>query len=258
MLPLEQYHRQNLHQRGLSDTEIARRQYRTLPTRGRAEFARRLVDGFGAKRCAQIQGLYIRAEDGRRWWSLAGAFGLLIPVRNIKGRVIGLIVRSDDPDADPRYSAVSAKARGGPGPGAHIHVPLFEKAITHSVRLTEGAVKADVATVRNGTLTLGLPGVSAWRRALPVLGKLHIRSVILAFDADARHNWTVARALQRSAAAIRATGVEVVLEYWAEDDGEGINDLLTAGKTPERLSGLAAIEAIRAIVRAAYTSDPLL
>lgn len=258
MLPLERRHYQNFHQRGLPDAEITRRQYRTLPTRGRAEFARRLVDVFGSNACVQTPGLYIKEEDDRRWWSLAGAPGLLIPVGDANGHIIALIVRSDDPDAEARYSAVSSRAHRGPGPGAHIHVPLFEKAIPERVRLTEGILKADVATVLSGMLTLGLPGVSAWRQVLPLLCKRHIHTVILAFDADARRNWHVARALQRSAATLRAAGVKVLLEHRAEADGKGIDDLLAAGKTPEVVTGTAVIETIRTIVRAASVSDPMM
>lgn len=124
-LSLTSRHRQHLCQRGLSDDEITRRRYRSLPSQGRAEFARHLVDRFGSKVCAQVPGLYIREEEGRRWWSLAGASGLLIPVRDLAHRIMALTVRSDDPDTDPRYSAVSSKKHGGPGPGTPSTSPCF-------------------------------------------------------------------------------------------------------------------------------------
>jgi hypothetical protein len=176
----------------------------------------------------------------------------------VKTRVIALIIRSDDPDADPRYSAVSSKKYGGPGSGAPLHVPLFQGIMPERVRLTEGILKADIATALSGVLTLGLPGVSTWRHAIPVLRKLPVRTLMLAFDADACRNWTVARALQRSAAALKAAGVEVVLEHWREEDGKGIDDVLGAGKRPEVVIGRAVPEAIRAIMHAAHRADPLL
>src|SRR5262249_6245189 len=73
-------HRQSLRQRGLSDVEILRRGYRTLPLGGRAALARRLVARFGANVCSTIPGLYVAKHDGRSYWSIAGVSGLLIPI----------------------------------------------------------------------------------------------------------------------------------------------------------------------------------
>jgi Domain of unknown function (DUF3854) len=258
LLPLAPRPRQNLRWRGLSDGEIIQRHYRTMRVQGRADLARRLVDRFGPEVCARVPGLYIRKEGRRSWWSLAGASGLVIPVRDVKTRVIALIIRRDDPDADPRYSAVSSKTYSGPGSGAPLHVPLFQGIMPERVRLTEGILKADIATALSGTLTLGLRGVSTWRHAIPVLREIPVRTLVLAFDADACRKWTVARALQRSAAALKAAGVEVVLERWREEEGKGIDDVLSAGKHPEVVIGRAVPEAIRAIVHAAHRADPLL
>jgi hypothetical protein len=145
MLPLEHRHRQDLYRRGLSDAEIARRQYRTLPTRGRAKCARRLVDGFGAKVCAQTPGLYLKEQDGRRWWSLAGAPGLVIPIRDLDGRILALKVRSEGGELDHKYTAISSKNYGGPGPGAPLHVPRHTGLTVDVIRVTEGELKADIA-----------------------------------------------------------------------------------------------------------------
>jgi hypothetical protein len=40
------------------------------------------------------------------------------------------------------------------------------------IRMTEGELKADVATVLTGILTLSIPGVSAWRAVIRVLEQL--------------------------------------------------------------------------------------
>jgi Domain of unknown function (DUF3854) len=255
-LPLSAPHRENLRRRGLSDADIIRRQYRTFPREGRAMLARSLVDLFGADVCARVPGLYVKAKDGRRWWSVAGATGLLIAVRTLNGQIIALTVRSDESESSQRYSAVSSRKQGGPGPGAQLHVPVFEGPSLERVRVTEGPLKADVASALSGTLTVGLPGVSTWRQALSVLRVLQAQTVALAFDADAWRNWHVARALQQTASALMAAGFRVLLERWDERDGKGIDDLLAAGKMPEVLQGAEVREAIRAVVRAAWRSDP--
>jgi Domain of unknown function (DUF3854) len=256
-LSLSAQHRAQLHRRGLSDVEIEHRQYRTLSRDRRAELARALVERFGPKSCAAVPGLYVRRGDARQWWSLAGAAGLLIPVRTPAHHIIALLVRRDADD-EPRYSALSSKKYGGPGPGAHVHCPVFEPPSVAVVRLTEGPLKADIATVLSGILTLGVPGVSAWRQVLPILTAMQVKTVAIAFDADARRNWHVARALQRTVEALLAARFEVVLERWAEQDGKGIDDLLAAGQVPEVVEGVAMREAMRAIVRAARIADPLL
>ena len=134
--------------------------------------ARGLVERFGADICRQVPGLYLRAQAGRRWWSVAGAPGLAIPLRDRHGRIIGFKVRSDDADADQKYTTISSTKYGGPGPGAPVHVPHHTGMSLEVIRVTEGELKADVATVLTGILTLSIPGVSAWRAVIRVLEQL--------------------------------------------------------------------------------------
>jgi uncharacterized protein DUF3854 len=258
LLPLIPRHRADLRRRGLADQDIVLRQYRSLPGLGRAALARRLVERFGPAVCGRIPGLTLHARDGRTWWSLAGAAGLLVPMRDRAGRIVALLVRRDDPDAHPRYVFVSSRSYGGPGCGAPTHVPLREGLDLRPVRLTEGPLKADVATALSGVLTLGLPGVSAWRQALPLLARLRPHRVLLAFDADAARKVAVARPLWQVAKALRQAGFAVALEHWAEALGKGIDDVLARGHRPEILEGAAMWEALHAILRHAHQVDPSL
>lgn len=234
-LALSAAHRDALLGRGLPAEVIQRAGYRTLPARGRAELAGKLADAFGADVCATVPGWYVKAERGESWPSLAGAAGLVVPCRDADGRIVALKVRADDPGPDrPRYSYMSSSSRGGPGPGAPVHLPVGRgDRVAGEVRLTEGELKADVATALSGLLTVSVPGVSNWRPALPVLHQLGAETVRLAFDADAETNPHVARALARCAAALQADGFRVLLETWPADAGKGIDDLLAAGGTPE-------------------------
>src|SRR5262245_38873767 len=187
-LPLSPAHRQALQQRGLVDSEIRRRQYGTLPLQGRAALAKRIVTWWGADVCAQVPGAYVAERNGRRWWSLAGAAGLLMPVRDRDGHIVALKVRADDPGEGPKYTTISSAKAGGPSPGAQVHAPLHDAPTSDTVRLTEGELKADVATVCSGMLTVSIPGVTMWRTVLPVFEALQPQRVLLAFDADWRSN----------------------------------------------------------------------
>jgi len=92
-------------------------------------------------------------------------------------------------------------------------------------------------------LTIALPGVSAWRRVLPVLQALQPQQVQLAFDADWRINSHVARALGQTACALVAAGYMVELEDWDPALGKGIDDLLAAGHLPSLTSATLAFGA---------------
>jgi hypothetical protein len=195
--PLLPEHRRHLRDRGLTDVWIDRAGYASLQGPGRARIARALVERFGAETCVGVPGCYVREEDGRRWWSIAGSAGILIPVRDVCGRIVALKVRRDAAGDGPRYLWVSSAKHGGPGPGQPVHVPLHEGRGS-LVRLTEGELKADVAFALSGLLTLGLPSVTCWRQALPVLRTLDVQTVRLAFDMDAATNPHVARALRQA------------------------------------------------------------
>jgi hypothetical protein len=242
-LPLSSDHRQALWQRGLADSDISRYQYGTLPLKGRATLAKRVADWWGAEVCAQVPGFYVAERNGQRWWSLAGAAGLLIPVRNFDGHIIALKVRADDSGNGPKYTTVSSTKYCGPSPGAQVHVPLFSGQHGDIVRLTEGELKADVATALSGLLTVAIPGVALWRRALPVLQALGLQRVLLSFDADWRTNPHVAQALGQAAFALVTAGYEVQIEVWEPALGKGIDDLLAAGHTPVRQSAALAFGA---------------
>jgi len=231
-LPLSPPHRQALRQRGLSDREMVRRLYRTLPPHSRATRARQMVEHFGAEVCARIPGLY-RAERGRQqWWSLAGVPGLLIPVREMDGRIVALKVRADHPGEGPKYTYLSSTKHGGPGPGAPVHVPLHALSPGAPVRITEGELKADVATVLSGVLAIAVPGVALWRQVLSLLDVLQPTGVRLAFDSDWRQNPHVARALAQATQALVEAGHAVWVETWDASQGKGIDDVLAAGSTP--------------------------
>ncbi len=254
-LSLSNTHRDNLHARGLADEEIEKRRYRTLPLRGRASVAKRLLDTYSAETLLKVPGFYIKEEDGKRWMTLAGMPGILIPVRNTAGQIVGLKIRADNPGNGSKYTWLSSSYHEGPGPGNRVHVPMYQ-GDTSAVRITEGELKADIATALSGMLTISVPGVSSWRQALPVLNEWKAKAVHLAFDADAKENLNVARALQKTAEALGENGYLVKLETWDVRDGKGIDDLLTNGKNPEVLKGEKAQAAIQYIIESARDADP--
>ncbi|MHB1524617.1 MAG: DUF3854 domain-containing protein [Candidatus Dormibacteria bacterium] len=279
-LALSAAHCDNLRKRGLPDSEIERRLYRSLPVQGRAAKARQLAERFGAETLLSVPGFIVKDKDGRKYLTIAGAAGMLVPVRDTADRIVALKVRRDDAGDGPRYSYLSSAKYGGPGPGSPVHVPLGVTAHCQTVRLTEGELKADVATVLSGpaasrrarkarktktkparavpmgTPTLGLPGVAGWKAALPLLRDLQTEIVRVAYDADAADKPAVARALAACVEGLAAEGFAVAVERWDAADGKGIDDLLAAGKTPEVLEGDAARAYVAEVLALATADEP--
>jgi hypothetical protein len=164
------------------------------------------------------------------------------------GTISGMVLRPDKPALDPKGKPIgkyvwftSSTCRGG-GPGAvrSAHVPpIATDQAVELVRLTEGPLKAHIATVKSGLLTIGVPGL-AWPLALPVLESLKTRTVRLAFDQDASVNRTVAGALAMACRGLVAEGYKLEVERWPAEH-KGIDDALVAGVTPEVLTGLDAV-----------------
>ncbi len=276
-LTLSQGHNQDLERRGLSPAEIIHRGYRSyVPAAAEAVVAAasRVVP---AAMLARVPGFWRLdsppAETGAVEARAAGGAplagmrfgsgstgGLVVPVRDDQGRVVALKVRRtptrEGAPSRPgsKYIYVSsARHPGGVGPGAPIHVPLLPLPQTPirnpaALRITEGELKADVAYCLSGVRTISVPGVGAWRAALPVLRTLGAHRVLLAFDADASRNPVVARALYGLAWALHTeTAVEVAVETWEESNGKGIDDLLAAGHQPEVVDGPVALHRLAAV-----------
>jgi len=170
-LRLADQHREELLKRGLDPAAIEAGGYRSLSRQGRAEIARELLGRFPEELLLSVPGIRVRQAQVRRYLSFGGPAGLVVPVRDLTGRVVALKVRCDAQGDGPKYLYISSTACGGPGPGAPVHVPVQAGQRGHrdAIRVTEGELKADAATHLSGILTISVPGVSAWRGVIPVL-----------------------------------------------------------------------------------------
>jgi hypothetical protein len=250
VLSLSQPHQAALLRRGLPPEQVAHfddlLQYRSLELTGRAEAVAKLIEAGHEPLLPHVPGFIQKANKaGRRYWTLAGSPGMLIPVRDVEARILALKIRRDDAGSGKYQWLTSRKKRDdavcGVSPGAPVHIPHFtgERSV---IRCTEGPLKADIATMLTGTLTIAVPGVDSWNRVPAVAGQLGAKRVLVAMDADAGSNPAVARAIEGLALELPQRGFEVEVERWDEADGKGIDDLLLAGKVPEALSGQAVCE----------------
>lgn len=220
-------HRAQLRSRGLTDEQIDLRQYRTLPLPSKRFAVTRAVAAIpGCADLSDVPGFYA----GNNTLTLAGPIGLLVPVRDATGGIIAFRIRADDPRDGDKYCWLSSRKRAGASPGAPPHLPLGIRGPVTEARITEGELKADVATVLSSTPTLSVPGVACWAQALPLLRAIDARTVRVAFDADVATNQHVATALRACVRGLAAEGFSVVLETWPADAGKGIDDVLAANR----------------------------
>lgn len=252
-LKLSDGHREAIKRRGLSDEAIAERGYRSHPRSGRVEIAKKLHAEF-AQDLVSVPGFV----DASGFPKLVGSSGLLVPVRNPEGLIVALKVRRDGAAAGNKYFYLSSTKYGGPGPGAPVHIPSGISGPTPTVRLTEGELKADIATGISGLPTISIPGATNWRPAIEVIRALGAKTVRLALDADALTNPVVAKALFSCSERLIAERFVIELERWEPTIGKGIDDVLAAGETPEVLVGEDAVQAIKEIARAAGVEIPVI
>jgi hypothetical protein len=242
LLPLSKEHHGDLRRRGLNDAAIQQGHYRALPLRGRAVIAKRIVQQFGEEAIAQVPGFIQRDGDRGRYWTLAGAPGLLIPIFDVEGRRIAMQIRRDDP-SQGKYETLSSRRHGGPSPGTPCHVS--REGTGEIARVSEGPLKADISAALSGVRTIGLLGVGSWRVAISALEALRAETVLVAFDQDWRTNPHVAEALTAlTIELLRAGYRRVWLEDWHDTPQyKGIDDLLAAGLVPNRRPPSVAIAA---------------
>lgn len=241
LFPLTEPHRENLRKRGLNNTVIDKVGYGSLHWGGRMWVASQLL--FREHRLDGVPGFGHGIKDHS--WRLFGPPGILIPVIDLEGRIVAMQVRTDDTEQPPsgrqvlhthnRYrwisSPDSSRCIGGASSGAPCHVAGRHHLSReyHALWITEGPLKADVASHLLNTPFLGVAGVSNWRKALPILEAIRPTTVILAFDRDPDPNTrrAVERETREARKAIAALGCEVSVAAWRE--GKGIDDALNAG-----------------------------
>jgi hypothetical protein len=224
-LPFDHRHREHLRDRELTDADMGRAGYRTLPVMGRAAVARELRGTFPDEVLLAVPGIIIRQGQHGQYLTIAGVAGLLIPARNPTGQIIGLIVRPDTPGDYGKYLWVSSRRHGGSSSGARVHVPV---GVRHDRRvvLTEGALKADCAFAFSSRAIIGMPGPHVTAEAIDTLRGLGAHEALLALDADATTNHAVAQAQITGLRKLKAAGFTAGLIRWDSALGKGLDDAL--------------------------------
>ena len=186
-LSLASDHKTNLLNRGLNDEEIKNLGYKSAPIIGMSALSRQLRnEGF------YLSGVpgFFKTESGE-WTFASDKRGILIPVRDIEGRIQGLQIRCDKVDRRKFRWISSAEKKDGCRAEGWTH---FVGKISESIILTEGPMKADIINALTGKTVLAVPGVnslSCLKTTLKELKFKGLQHIQTAFDMDFLTNFHV-------------------------------------------------------------------
>jgi hypothetical protein len=239
-LTLRDPHRDDLRRRGLNDEQIARAQYRSLANADKGELARTLYGKYHDD-LFLVPGV----EPGDGGPEVRGRHeGLLIPVRRWDGQLVALKLRQYD--AEPRYLYFSG---GRVSCGAPVHVLLGVRGPVELLRVTEGELKADVATALSGVPTISVPGVAQWRLARSFIHDLRARRVSVSFDwPEVATKAPLNQVVSNFVGMICMDDLEPAIETWPMEY-KGIDDALAAGATIQRHEGNIAVRDQLEVIR---------
>lgn len=241
-LTLSEKHYNDLKNRGLTDEQIQKNGYKTLPIKELQKIggiACSYVEG-ASKGKYGIPGFYDIDTLGAKMVKRKGGF--LIPCKDIYGRISGFQIRYDslpenatkeEKERYHKYSWLtsSEKESGCSFTGCeNIHFAGNWEVVPETINLTEGVLKADIASALTGQVFLGLSGVnnlSQLEKNLKVLKAKGTKTVNICVDMDYRDKPEVKKALARIENIVLSAGLKFITFNW-DDKYKGIDDFLLA------------------------------
>lgn len=224
LLTLSDIHLYNLKKRGLSLQAIEKNAYRSIPllTEVRQAVVKKLSNEF---KLNGIPGFYT-GSDG--YWDMYCKSGILIPVRDMGGRIQGLQLRLDD-TSNRKYRWLSSNHfQNGTGTEPWVHV--CGNVNSKSAYITEGPLKADVAShLSGGKLFIAIPGINCTEKLQDVLKSMGIIRIAEALDMDKLIKPEVSRAVDNIRSIVKECGIEYIPFRW-NAQFKGIDDYLYSRK----------------------------
>ncbi|WPX08115.1 DUF3854 domain-containing protein [Anaerocellum danielii] len=223
LLSLNEEHKRELLRRGVSETFIKIKGYKSLNVeKERRILICKMLQQRGLS-LENIPGFYRHKTTGE--WDFIPYQGYAIPVKNLQQQIVGLQIRMDEPALSKYrwFSSSSSKDDGTPAE-ANLHITgAMEDGI---VFVTEGALKADVASYLSGKMFIGLPGVSSChKQLLETLQTIKPKMIVLAFDMDFKEKKEVAHNLEKIKNMLTEHGFKFKQMEW-DARFKGIDDYL--------------------------------
>lgn len=240
ILTLSEKHQDALLDRGFNLPQLSQLQYRTYPAR-RMELAAKLSELIDPNK---VPGFWRNGKG----WQLAGAAGILIPVRDINANIVSFKIRIDTDKQEGKYITLSSNP--APNKDGEVKYPngtAGKIAVHHPnislpkdiLIITEGEIKADLTSFLWEKYTISIPGISNWEMALDSVKTIKPHKILLAFDTDknkeyssskmVRSQFIVGKTLAQLYLTLKKSGYNVTILDWPEEYGKGIDDVLANG-----------------------------
>lgn len=226
LLSLNPHHRDDLLRRGLSERDIKKNGYKSVPKNKPWNICRKLLEK--GHDLSGIPGFYkASGPHGGRYWTFDRQPGYFIPVLDGKGRIQALQRRMDDPSRGGKYKLFSGHMhKGGCTCGTPAHVARPDTLKDPRLWITEGPLKADIASKYLGAIVIGALSATTWKPVLESALKLGVKEIVIAYDMDTKNNPVVARAEEALKTELLDQGFEVRRAEWTA--GKGIDDALVS------------------------------
>lgn len=223
-------HKANLINRGLTEKNIAHFGFKTTPVN--ANERRNIITALQKQGCVLegVPGFYVNKYGNWDICTYSKNRGILIPMTNLQNELLGFQIRLDNPTSKKKYAWLSSNnMEKGVG---RTSVPHITNAfnVSESIYITEGGLKADIASVLGKRTFIAIAGVTQFK-VIPIifvqLKKNGVKKIIDSFDMDSDSNTSVENARQK----IKQYALEAGLEYFRlewDSQHKGIDDYLKA------------------------------
>ncbi len=245
LIELSDRHRKDLIEvRKFTPQDVERLGFKSVSGRQSPSLAKQISERF-PEAWQSVPGLF--QKDGRP--ALGVTDGLIIPCRDSSGLVIALKLRRDQAESGSRYFYLSSTKHGGPTCGSPVaYWGTVPGADELTVRVTEGELKAALASSVTQTPTLSVPGIGQLSSQVLIgaLKRTGCKKVLLAPDSDAMTNQHVRRSVRGGIESLVSSGFEVKIETWPSQY-KGIDDALADGLSPKPVSPESYLETLPAV-----------
>lgn len=225
-LTLTQKHRENLHNRGLTDADIERIGYKSITSdMNLTNICNKLIANK-----IELEGVSGFYQTKAGVWTMDKANGILIPFRDENGLIQGLHIRNDN-DTKRKFRWFSSFDKLN-GCGSKSYTHIVGNLNTDTILLTEGGMKADIINALSGHTVLAIAGVNclaSLNDTLKILHKKGIRHIRTAFDMDYLTNPNVSDAYEEMTKLIVQLGFSYSTLIW-DSNQKGLDDYLWAEK----------------------------
>lgn len=219
MLTLSDKHKTNLLQRGLSKEIIEKNQYKSIPQV--EDIRKRICWKLSLK--YELKGIAGFFTDKYNDWDFYSNAGFLIPIRNVKGEIQSMQVRLDNCDKRKYRYFSSTNFKNGTSTKSYVHV--VGTPVNGQIRLTEGPLKADVASYLSGEPYVAIPGVNSYKYLLSMLKALKVYTVIEDFDMDKYTKEEVRVGVETVKKILQQENIRVISAKW-DSRYKGVDDYL--------------------------------